>query len=163
MKVRRNRLSNLVHSRRYCQKSHNVSSSFISTCLDEPTRSLSGLILKNNVRSHYHTFPDEVKEFIKSECLQAIGDPSPLIRATIGILITTISAKGDLTNWQQLLPSLCQMLDSEDYNVCEVGYTSYLLISFLKCMQWQICEIWFFNVILVVSAYALNFKGFYSH
>lgn len=130
MKVRRNRLSNLVHSRRYCQKSHNVSSSFISTCLDEPTRSLSGLILKNNVRSHYHTFPDEVKEFIKSECLQAIGDPSPLIRATIGILITTISAKGDLTNWQQLLPSLCQMLDSEDYNVCEVGYTSYLLISF---------------------------------
>lgn len=89
---------------------------------DEPTRSLSGLILKNNVRSHYHTFPDEVKEFIKSECLQAIGDPSPLIRATIGILITTISAKGDLTNWQQLLPTLCQMLDSEDYNVCEVGF-----------------------------------------
>lgn len=61
-----------------------------------------------------------MKEFIKSECLQAIGDPSPLIRATIGILITTISAKGDLTNWQQLLPTLCQMLDSEDYNVCEV-------------------------------------------
>ncbi|XP_020891809.1 transportin-1 [Exaiptasia diaphana] len=89
---------------------------------DEPTRSLSGLILKNNVRSHYHTFPDEVKEFIKSECLQAIGDPSPLIRATIGILITTISAKGDLTNWQQLLPSLCQMLDSEDYNVCEGAF-----------------------------------------
>ena len=88
---------------------------------DEPTRSLSGLILKNNVRSHYHTFPDEVKEFIKCECLQAIGDPSPLIRATIGILITTIAAKGDLTNWQQLLPTLCQMLDSEDYNVCEVS------------------------------------------
>lgn len=105
----------------------------ISPCLyysilsvsDEPTRSLSGLILKNNVRSHYHTFPDEVKEFIKSECLQAIGDPSPLIRATIGILITTISAKGDLTNWQQLLPTLCQMLDSEDYNVCEVRTKSY--------------------------------------
>lgn len=88
---------------------------------DEPTRSLSGLILKNNVRSHYHTFPNEVREFIKSECLQAIGDPSPLIRATIGILITTIAAKGDLTNWQQLLPTLCQMLDSEDYNVCEVS------------------------------------------
>ncbi|KAK3755301.1 hypothetical protein QZH41_014609 [Actinostola sp. cb2023] len=89
---------------------------------DEPTRSLSGLILKNNVRSHYHTFPDEVKEFIKCECLQAIGDPSPLIRATIGILITTIAAKGDLTNWQQLLPTLCQMLDSEDYNVCEGAF-----------------------------------------
>lgn len=87
---------------------------------DEPTRSLSGLILKNNVKSHYHTFPDPVKEFIKSECLEAIGDPSPLIRATIGILVTTIAAKGDLTNWPQLLPTLCQLLDSEDYNVCEV-------------------------------------------
>lgn len=91
---------------------------------DEPTRSLSGLILKNNVKSHYHTFPDQVKEFIKSECLEAIGDPSPLIRATIGILITTIAAKGDLTNWPQLLPTLCQLLDSEDYNVCEVSIDS---------------------------------------
>lgn len=100
--------------------SHVLVCSLFST--DEPTRSLSGLILKNNVRSHYHTFPVVVKEFIKSECLQAIGDPSPLIRATIGILITTISAKGDLTNWQQLLPTLCQMLDSEDYNVCEVSW-----------------------------------------
>lgn len=90
------------------------------TPIDEPTRSLSGLILKNNVKSHYHTFPEPVKEFIKSECLQAIGDLSPLIRATIGILITTIAAKGDLTNWPQLLPTLCQLLDSEDYNVCEV-------------------------------------------
>lgn len=89
---------------------------------DEPTRSLSGLILKNNVKSHYHTFPDQVKEFIKSECLEAIGDPSPLIRATIGILITTIAAKGDLTNWPQLLPTLCQLLDSEDYNVCEGAF-----------------------------------------
>lgn len=89
---------------------------------DEPTRSLSGLILKNNVKSHYHTFPDPVKEFIKSECLEAIGDPSPLIRATIGILVTTVAAKGDLTNWPQLLPALCQLLDSEDYNVCEGAF-----------------------------------------
>jgi len=93
---------------------------FFCPISDEPTRSLSGLILKNNVKSHYHTFPDPVKEFIKSECLEAIGDPSPLIRATIGILVTTIAAKGDLTNWPQLLPTLCQLLDSEDYNVCEV-------------------------------------------
>ncbi len=87
---------------------------------DEPTRSLSGLILKNNVRAHYEKFPAEVTEFIKTECLNSIGDPSPLIRATIGILITTIAAKGGLENWTDLLPRLCQYLDSEDYNVCEV-------------------------------------------
>ncbi|KAK2728037.1 hypothetical protein QYM36_008496, partial [Artemia franciscana] len=86
---------------------------------DEPTRSLSGLILKNNVRSHYHQFPNEVREFIKSECLQAIGDPSPLIRATVGILITTIASRGELSSWPELLPTLSNLLDSTDYNVCE--------------------------------------------
>lgn len=51
---------------------------------DEPTRSLSGLILKNNVKAHYQNFPNGVSDFIKSECLQNIGDSSPLIRATVG-------------------------------------------------------------------------------
>lgn len=59
-------------------------------------------------------------QFIKSECLSAIGDQSPLIRATVGILITTISSRGELTSWPELLPTLCNMLDSNDYNMCEV-------------------------------------------
>ncbi|XP_064607040.1 transportin-1-like isoform X2 [Liolophura sinensis] len=92
------------------------------TSEDEPTRSLSGLILKNNVRAHYEKFPEEVTNFIKSECLNSIGDTSPLIRATIGILITTVVAKAGLHNWQELLPRLCQYLDSEDYNVCEGAF-----------------------------------------
>lgn len=92
------------------------------TSEDEPTRSLSGLILKNNVKAHFHKFPPEVTEFIKSECLNSVGDPSPLIRATIGILITTIASKGELTNWMDLLPRLCHLLDSEDYNVCEGSF-----------------------------------------
>lgn len=165
---------------------------------DEPTRSLSGLILKNNVKAHYQNFPNGVSDFIKSECLQNIGDSSPLIRATVGksrplsftagctkaewdvppqrfvfltqskllrphwtlftltmsvpslthvvylsvrcesspqtsvtqcapsacvtgILITTIASKGELQNWPELLPKLCLLLDSEDYNTCEVS------------------------------------------
>ena len=88
--------------------------------VDEPTRSLSGLILKNNVRAHYEKLPTEVTEFIKQECLNSIGDPSPLIRATIGILVTTVASKGGLEAWPDLLPRLCQNLDSDDYNVCEV-------------------------------------------
>ncbi|CAG2164703.1 unnamed protein product [Oppiella nova] len=89
---------------------------------DEPTRSLSGLILKNNVRAHLHQFPAEVTEFIKSECLESVGDPSPLIRATVGILITTIASKGELVNWPELLPRLVQMLDSNDYSSCEGAF-----------------------------------------
>lgn len=59
----------------------------LTLCLpasDEPTRSLSGLILKNNVKAHYQSFPPPVADFIKQECLNNIGDASSLIRATIG-------------------------------------------------------------------------------
>lgn len=87
---------------------------------DEPTRSLSGLILKNNIRQHGSNLQPEIVEYIKQECLMAVGDPSPLIRATVGILITTIASKGGLANWPQLLPALCDMLDSQNYNICEV-------------------------------------------
>ncbi|KAB5553948.1 hypothetical protein PHYPO_G00044520 [Pangasianodon hypophthalmus] len=89
---------------------------------DEPTRSLSGLILKNNVKAHYQNFPPAVADFIKQECLSNIGDPSPLIRATIGILITTIASKGELQTWPELLPQLCNLLNSEDYNTCEGSF-----------------------------------------
>lgn len=92
------------------------------TTEDEPTRSLSGLILKNNIRVHGAALQPAIVEYIKQECLNAIGDPSPLIRATVGILITTISSKGGLQHWPQLLPALCEMLDSADYNVCEGSF-----------------------------------------
>ncbi|XP_034513050.1 transportin-2 [Ailuropoda melanoleuca] len=89
---------------------------------DEPTRSLSGLILKNNVKAHYQSFPPPVADFIKQECLNNIGDASSLIRATIGILITTIASKGELQMWPELLPQLCNLLNSEDYNTCEGAF-----------------------------------------
>lgn len=92
------------------------------TSEDEPTRSLSGLILKNNVKTHYNNLLPTVTNFIKTECLQAVGDPSPLIRATVGILITTIACKGDLATWPELLPALCTMLDSTEYNICEGAF-----------------------------------------
>ncbi|XP_023245329.1 transportin-1 [Copidosoma floridanum] len=94
------------------------------TSEEESTRSLSGLILKNNVRTHFETFHPEVVDFIKQECLSALADPSLLIRATIGILITTITSKGDLSSWPELLPTLCQMLDSQDHNACKGAFNA---------------------------------------
>jgi len=109
-------------------------------CTDEPTRSLSGLILKNNIKMHYDKLPAEVLNFIRQACLGSIGDPSPLIRATVGILITTMVARGGLENWRDLLPNLCQLLDSNDYNVCEVS-DGQLLPTVVCC--WTIAQ---FNV-----------------
>lgn len=68
--------------------------SFLFISSDEPTRSLSGLILKNNVKAHYQNFPPAVSDFIKQECLNNIGDPSPLIRATIGEFSGVVLAHG---------------------------------------------------------------------
>uniref|UniRef100_A0AAR2KSW3 Importin N-terminal domain-containing protein n=2 Tax=Pygocentrus nattereri TaxID=42514 RepID=A0AAR2KSW3_PYGNA len=75
---------------------------------DEPTRSLSGLILKNNVKAHYQNFPNGVSDFIKHECLQNIGDSSPLIRATVGELL--FGAFGAL---QKICEDSAEILDSD--------------------------------------------------
>jgi len=88
--------------------------------LGDATRSLSGLILKNNLKQHYSSLPRETIELIKSECLIALGDSSNLIRATVGILITTIQAKGKIENWPELIPALCNLIDNQDYHTCEV-------------------------------------------
>ncbi|CAL8108534.1 unnamed protein product [Orchesella dallaii] len=90
--------------------------------INDATRSLAGLILKNNLKQHYEALPKETIDFIKSECLVSLGDSSSLIRATVGILITTIQVKGKITQWPELIPSLCSMLDSQDYNVCEGAF-----------------------------------------
>ncbi|NXO86697.1 TNPO2 protein, partial [Sitta europaea] len=41
---------------------------------------------------------------------------------TPGILITTIASKGELQMWPELLPQLCNLLNSEDYNTCEGAF-----------------------------------------
>lgn len=87
---------------------------------DEPTRSIAGLILKNNVKMYYGSFPREIKAFIKQEAMQAVADPSPLIRATAGTLISTIAMRGDLVQWPELLPTLCGLIESNSAEAAEV-------------------------------------------
>lgn len=89
---------------------------------DEATRSLSCLTVKNNIRKHYHTFPDELKDFIKRKCLELLSDPSPVIRANIGILITNIAALGELFTWTELLPTLGQLLNSSQVEIVESSF-----------------------------------------
>jgi transportin-1 len=110
-------------------------------CLGDATRSLSGLILKNNLKQHFESLPRETIELIKSECLLALSDSSNLIRATVGILITTIQAQGRIENWPQLIPALCAHLDSPDYHSCEVSTSNQGSQHFLNS-PWQ--QIFFF-------------------
>lgn len=75
--------------------------------------------MKNSLKAHWQEYPREVAEYIKAECLNSVADQHQLIRATCGILITTIAQKGELANWPDLLPKLCMLMDSEDYAACE--------------------------------------------
>lgn len=95
---------------------------------DDATRSVAGLILKNNVREYYPSFPNEVKEFVKQECLSAIGDQSPLIRATVGLVVSMIANKGELINWPEVLSTLCQFIESQDQFLCEGAFSALLKI-----------------------------------
>mmetsp|Transcript_11007 Transcript_11007/g.15159 ORF Transcript_11007/g.15159 Transcript_11007/m.15159 type:complete len:901 (+) Transcript_11007:157-2859(+) len=83
----------------------------------EYVRAVAGLFLKNNVRQSYDNIPDEVKQFIKTQILKCIGDPMPQIRKTVGSIISTIVTKGGLKQWQNLIPTLIQLLDNNDLNV----------------------------------------------
>ncbi|KNC79102.1 transportin-1 [Sphaeroforma arctica JP610] len=81
-------------------------------------RSLAGIILKNNIRIRYETFPPNIREYIKMNCQICIGDRSPLIRATVGILVTTLCLY-DKTVMESFLHNLCQLVDSGDELVVE--------------------------------------------
>jgi hypothetical protein len=86
---------------------------------DEASRSLAGIILKNNIKAWYLSYPEDVKVYVKRESLRALGDHSKLIRATIGMIITAIAQVGDLVNWPELLPCLYQLMDSPDFFTVE--------------------------------------------
>eukprot|EP00732_Lithocolla_globosa_P001503 Lithocolla_globosa_v1_NODE_763_length_3322_cov_30.849403.p1 type:complete len:909 gc:universal NODE_763_length_3322_cov_30.849403:3268-542(-) len=86
---------------------------------EEGVRAMAGLLLKNNVRTYYDAFHPQVKEYIKQNCLDSVGDPQRLVRDTIGIVITTIVTRGKLKDWPGLLPGLCQLLDHTDPAVVE--------------------------------------------
>ena len=57
--------------------------------------------------------------------------------APLGILITTIASKGELQTWPELLPQLCNLLNSEDYNTCEVCTHAAPLCSSFVFNQWK--------------------------
>ena len=76
-----------------------------------------------NVVLYYYRFPLEVKEYVKQKCLHSIGDSSPLIRATVGLVISMIANMGKLAHWPELLSSLCQFIESPDQLICEVKIT----------------------------------------
>lgn len=83
----------------------------------EHTRSMAGICLKNNVRAMYSSIPQDVIHDVRVTCLLCLGESSELLRATIGMLITTIAVRGGLSEWPGLLQTLIEQMGNADITV----------------------------------------------
>lgn len=61
---------------------------------------------------------------LEKKSLELLRDPSPTIRATVGILISTIAASGDLMSWTELLPTLGQLLVTGETHIVEGAFSA---------------------------------------
>ena len=87
------------------------------------------------------SFPEHVKAYVKEQCLNAIGDASALIRATVGLVISMIANRGEIGNWPELLPSLCHLIEQDEQSVCEVNIDFYVPPPPLSYMYIYICSL----------------------
>uniref|UniRef100_A0A1I7YJB0 Transportin-1 n=1 Tax=Steinernema glaseri TaxID=37863 RepID=A0A1I7YJB0_9BILA len=83
------------------------------------TRSICGLVLKNLIREKWKDLPMDVRDYVKTKTLAAIADEHQLIRATVGIVITTILLYDGFNAWSSLLPTLCEMLNENNFYLLE--------------------------------------------
>lgn len=80
----------------------------------EFTRTVAGLLLKNNIKSYWPKLSQEVQNYVKSEILSCVGDPAAGIRRTLSSIVTTIVTIEKIEAWPMLIPTLAQVLDSSD-------------------------------------------------
>lgn len=84
---------------------------------------MSGLLLKTNIRMRLDGFPVDVINYIKAHIFAAIGDPTPMIRNTVGTVIDTLIVELGPANWPEALSTLMELVDSPDRFVQEVSIT----------------------------------------
>ncbi|KAF7639288.1 Importin N-terminal domain-containing protein [Meloidogyne graminicola] len=82
-------------------------------------RAMSGLLLKNTIKNNWPNLPDDIKLYIKRNCFGAIGDNSSLVRATVGIILTTIflHENGTLGAIQKICEDSAACFRQEDVNL----------------------------------------------
>jgi transportin-1 len=86
---------------------------------DQYIRSVAGLTLKNNIRSHFPTIPAEVLDYVKESCLAHIGDSG--VGKPVSLVIAAIVARGSIQNWPQVLQVLLEKLDDPNPVLVEVS------------------------------------------
>ncbi|KAL1497591.1 hypothetical protein ABEB36_008524 [Hypothenemus hampei] len=79
----------------------------------EDIRSLSGILVKNNLSMTLQTIPPESFSQIKQECQNLLMDPSRDIRLSTSSIVVTI-ARDHLKNWPELIPFLLKSFSAQN-------------------------------------------------
>ncbi|KAL4199668.1 hypothetical protein AMTRI_Chr03g52360 [Amborella trichopoda] len=82
-------------------------------------RQAAGLLLKNNLKTAFHSMAPSYQQYIKSELLPCLGAPDRHIRSTVGSVVSVIVQQVRVLGWPELLQALVQCLDSNDLNHME--------------------------------------------
>lgn len=90
----------------------------------DETRSLSGIILKNNINTTYDKLTEEMKANIKSECLRLLKDPSKEVRNSVSNIIIAVVWKAEITSWPELVPYLTSFLEDSLEYANEIALTT---------------------------------------
>ncbi|KAJ8940632.1 hypothetical protein NQ318_020689 [Aromia moschata] len=104
-----------------------------SSSFTESVRSLSGILLKNNILPLCTSLSQEDTTKFRNECLRLLKDPSREVRISISNVIVII-AKDNLKNWNDLVPFLVKTFITQDefsevalttlFKICEELITS---------------------------------------
>jgi hypothetical protein len=87
---------------------------------EEYIRTVAGLVLKNNIREHYKRIPEDIRNYMKNEIIQCLGDRKTTIRRTVGTIFTTIIDVTSMKECPGLLQYFLQLLNtSTDLNVID--------------------------------------------
>ncbi|KAB0795304.1 hypothetical protein PPYR_12143 [Photinus pyralis] len=101
-----------------------------SQLYEDYIRSLSAIILKNNILTSFETFSETVLTSLQEECFKLLLDSSCEVRSSVTTLMGILFTKIDLTKSSDLLPKLCNLLECGNVQVAETA-----LIALFK-----ICE-----------------------
>ncbi|KAF5291159.1 hypothetical protein FQA39_LY14401 [Lamprigera yunnana] len=91
---------------------------------EEHIRSLSAIILKNNILSNCEMLSQAILNCIRQECFNLLTDPSREVCSSVTTLMGTLIWKGGLSNWPDLIPNLCTLLDTRDCQLFETVSTT---------------------------------------
>ena len=105
----------------------------ILTCLPSEqvgaeTRQVAGLLLRSTIKEQYGSVPREIKMHIQSRVVSVLVDPNANIRNAVGSVITTIVSQCSIEEWSDLIPTICQLLQSSEGAAVSGGFNALVKI-----------------------------------